>query len=195
MEATTMVFGFIATAVLGLIVASILAIRIKSKDAGTERMREISGNIRQGAFAYLKRQYYVLVIFALAVGIILTVFVGSLTALAFVCGAFCSALAGFLGMNSATHANVRTTAAARKSVSEALKIEPGFSDAKTAISLINDYNNQFHKSVQEIEKKIEEDSKNPNLFFQLGTLYEQRKNFDQAYRHRCCVGLVGRPTD
>ncbi|MFH1240062.1 MAG: sodium-translocating pyrophosphatase [Candidatus Diapherotrites archaeon] len=113
------VFG---AGILGLIIAAVLMFKVKSENAGTPEMQEISSHIREGAFAYLKRQYSVLLIFVIIVTLVLAMFIGTLTAISFVFGAFCSALAGFIGMNTATLANVRTAAAAKNSLPNALKI-------------------------------------------------------------------------
>jgi len=101
---------------------------VKKQDAGTEKMRLISKHIRDGAMAFLKTEYKVLFIFVVAVAILLAISNSSnpdsswLIAVSFLIGAFCSALAGFLGMVAATNANVRTTNAARKGLGPALQI-------------------------------------------------------------------------
>ncbi len=114
--------------VLALLYSLIKSKWIKKQSTGNEKMTTISKHIRDGAFAFLKTEYRVLSIFVIVVAIILGVANAGkadsswLIAVSFIIGAFCSALAGFLGMNAATYANVRTTEAARKSLSEALKI-------------------------------------------------------------------------
>lgn len=101
---------------------------ISKQDPGTERMKEISNYIREGAIAFLKTEYKILFVFVISVGILLAISnLGRkdsswLIAVSFVVGAFCSALAGFLGMAAATKANVRTTNAARKGLGQALEI-------------------------------------------------------------------------
>ncbi len=97
-------------------------------DTGTEKMVKISSHIAKGAMAFLKAEYKILVFFVIAVAILLAFKASGeeeshpLVALSFVVGAFCSALAGFIGMRIATKANVRTTQAARTSLSRALKV-------------------------------------------------------------------------
>ncbi len=97
---------------------------ISKQDAGTEKMVEIGHAIREGAMAFLTREYRVLAVFVVAVAALL--FWGnysrgtSLVALSFVVGAISSALAGFFGMRVATQANNRTTHAARTSLNDAL---------------------------------------------------------------------------
>ncbi len=101
---------------------------VSSQPTGTERMREIAGYIADGAAAFLRAEYRVLTYFVIIVAILLGI-MGSSTAnshwsigLAFVIGAVFSALAGNIGMRIATKSNVRTTEAARTSLSKALKV-------------------------------------------------------------------------
>ncbi|MBL1212382.1 MAG: sodium-translocating pyrophosphatase [Ignavibacteriae bacterium] len=101
---------------------------INKQDVGTDKMAEISANIKDGAIAFLKTEYKVLSIFVIAVALILGFANGSradsswMISISFIVGAFCSALAGYLGMIAATKSNVRTTNAARKSLGEALNV-------------------------------------------------------------------------
>lgn len=101
---------------------------IGKQSAGTETMIEISKHIREGAMAFLKTEYKVLTIFVVSVAVLLGIAnfgrtdSSWLIAVSFTVGALCSALAGFLGMVSATKANVRTTHAARTSLGQALQI-------------------------------------------------------------------------
>lgn len=96
---------------------------VAKQDPGFEKMDLIAKNIEKGAMAFLKAEYRILSIFVVAVAILLLV-TGEqkMVALSFVCGAICSALAGFIGMKVATKANVRTANAARNSLGEALNI-------------------------------------------------------------------------
>lgn len=101
---------------------------VAKQDAGTDRMKEISNYIAEGAMAFLKAEWKILSYFALIVALLLG-FMGSQSetshwsiAIAFVIGAFFSALAGFIGMKAATKANVRTTHAARTSFKKALSV-------------------------------------------------------------------------
>lgn len=98
--------------VVGLIVALVLYFRVKSQPAGNDTMNRIAGYIREGAMAFLVREYKVLFVYAVVVGLILGVVLSWIAALSFALGAFLSLLAGFFGMKAATYANVRTTQAA-----------------------------------------------------------------------------------
>ncbi|MFQ5877003.1 MAG: sodium-translocating pyrophosphatase [Acidobacteriota bacterium] len=100
---------------LGLIAALALFLWIRRLPAGSDRMREIAASIHQGAMAFMRREYSILVLFVAGVALLLAWKVGGLTALAFLSGAVCSSLAGLLGMQAATRANVRTAEAARGS--------------------------------------------------------------------------------
>lgn len=100
---------------------------IEKQEVGTDRMKRISAAIASGAMAFLRAEYRVIAIFAVAVAILLGVAGNTegsspLIGLSFLIGAFCSALAGFLGMRVATKANVRTTQAARTGLNKALEI-------------------------------------------------------------------------
>ncbi len=101
---------------------------VTRQDPGDEKMQRIAASIQQGAMAFLRAEYKVLGIFVFSIAMLLMVggFASPnshpLVALAFVVGAFCSALAGFIGMRVATKANVRTTQAARGSLGRALEV-------------------------------------------------------------------------
>jgi K(+)-stimulated pyrophosphate-energized sodium pump len=117
-----------AMGIVGLIYTFIKFAWVNKQDAGNEKMKEISNHIADGAMAFLKAEYkiltYFVIIAALLLGIMGYTSVNSSwsIALAFICGAILSALAGFIGMKVATKANVRTTQAARTSLSKALKV-------------------------------------------------------------------------
>lgn len=102
--------------VLALIFAAFLVfVRINPVDVKHDRMNQIASYIREGAMAFLKREYKVLVIFALILSVAIMLGLKSVeTAIAFVCGAAFSAIAGFVGMRVATKANVRTAYAAKE---------------------------------------------------------------------------------
>ncbi len=94
---------------------------------GTERMERISKSISSGAMAFLKAEYKVLSVFVLIVAVLLAFSANPklsswMIAISFVIGAFCSGLAGFIGMKVATKANVRTTHAAQNSLGKGLEV-------------------------------------------------------------------------
>jgi K(+)-stimulated pyrophosphate-energized sodium pump len=100
---------------------------VKNQEVGTEKMARIAKSISDGAMAFLKAEYKILSIFVVAVAILLAVSGNTeksspLVALSFIIGAVCSALAGYIGMQVATKANVRTTNAARTSLGKALEV-------------------------------------------------------------------------
>lgn len=108
---------------LGLGIAFVLYTAVSKRPDGNERMREISGYIYEGAMAFLKREYQILVLFVVVVFLLLTWKVAWQTGVAFLAGALCSILAGLFGMQAATRANVRTSEAARtKGEGEALLV-------------------------------------------------------------------------
>jgi K(+)-stimulated pyrophosphate-energized sodium pump len=101
---------------------------ISKQDPGTERMKRIAASISEGAMAFLRSEYKVLGVFVAVVAVLLFVSGQSdsashpLIAVSFIFGAFCSALAGYIGMRVATKANVRTTHAARTSLGRGLEV-------------------------------------------------------------------------
>ena len=124
MEALVLRILIILAGVLALGFVGYLVATIVRESPGNEKMREISHAIRQGAMAFLRREFYTLAIFTVVVFIILAVFIDPkpYVAIAYLCGTFTSALAGWLGMNIATLANARTANAAISSWARALKI-------------------------------------------------------------------------
>lgn len=119
-----MKFFAVIAAAIGLIVAFCLAAWIKKADEGTDRMKEIAGYIREGAMAFLAREYKTMVIVIAVLFLLIGFGLQSwTTAILYVCGALLSVLAGFFGMKVATLGNVRTANAARESgMDKALKI-------------------------------------------------------------------------
>jgi K(+)-stimulated pyrophosphate-energized sodium pump len=101
---------------------------VAKQDAGTDRMKEISTYIAEGAMAFLKAEWKILGYFVVIVGLLLAIMASAnphshwSIAVAFVIGAVLSATAGYIGMKVATKANVRTAQAARTSLSKALKV-------------------------------------------------------------------------
>jgi K(+)-stimulated pyrophosphate-energized sodium pump len=114
--------------VAGLIVMIVKALWVAKQNAGDANMQELAGYIADGALAFLKAEWRVLSIFAVVAAVLLG-WSGTLVpysdwvvAIAFIIGAVFSAFAGWIGMNIATKANVRTTQAARTSLAQALKV-------------------------------------------------------------------------
>ena len=108
--------------VLGLAIAFWLYLLVMRRDPGNEKIRGIAEQIHLGAMVFMRREYTMLAAFALALLVFLYIVLGWGTAVAFLIGALCSALAGWLGMYSATRANVRTTAAATIGIAPALTV-------------------------------------------------------------------------
>ncbi|MBM7624215.1 sodium-translocating pyrophosphatase [Sporohalobacter salinus] len=108
--------------IIALIFAFILRSKISKEDMGTEKMKELTKAINEGAMAFLNTEYRNLSIFVIIVAIIISIFLNIQTAVAFVTGAIFSALAGYFGMQIATLSNSRTTNAARSGMNEALQI-------------------------------------------------------------------------
>lgn len=116
-----------AFGLLGLAYTFFKSSWVSKQDAGNEKMKKIAGHIAEGAMAFLRAEYKILSVFVLIVAVLLSVTANSerssyLVGVSFVLGAFCSALAGFIGMKVATKANVRTANAARTSLGKALEV-------------------------------------------------------------------------
>jgi K(+)-stimulated pyrophosphate-energized sodium pump len=141
-----------AAGVCAVLYAGWLARYVLSQDTGTAAMQEIGGMIFEGAMAFLSRQYRTIAIFALLTAVLIGVVVGAisegvkdivlgsggeveygetevgqwteglLTSVSFLAGAFCSGLAGYIGMFIAVRSNVRTAAAAQRSLKDAVTV-------------------------------------------------------------------------
>jgi K(+)-stimulated pyrophosphate-energized sodium pump len=120
---TPMIVAVICGAI-GLGIAGLMARYVLKQDQGSDKIREISAAIKEGALAFLGREYRVLVIFVVVVAVILGVvpMLGWWVSLVFALGAVASAMAGFIGMNIAIRANSRTAAAAQKSLNDGLRV-------------------------------------------------------------------------
>ena len=112
-----------AFGVIGLLGALMLYVYVIRQSSGNELMVELAERIHEGAMAFLRREYSVLVLFVVVVAVLLWLAIGPFVSYAYVSGALSSVLAGFFGMQAATRANVRTTAAAWQSgAAKALRI-------------------------------------------------------------------------
>jgi len=122
------------SAVVSMIVGLYFYSYVNKQDSGNEKMREISGAIREGAAAFIKREYTVLAMFVGVVAVLIAVFLPQplwqahdlvlnlQLPLAYVFGSFCSAMAGYLGLNIATKANAKVANAAQGGLNKAFPI-------------------------------------------------------------------------
>lgn len=128
MDYTTITYLVPVAGVLALLYAYTRTRWVTKQDVGTPEMADLAKSIAEGARAFLRQEYRVLVVFVAVVAVLLA-FANMnqpqsswMIALSFIVGAFCSGLAGFIGMNVATKANVRTTQAARTGLAPALNV-------------------------------------------------------------------------
>jgi len=108
--------------VLGLLFAVFFAKSVLKEDAGTEKMKEISKAIQEGAMAFLSREYKTLLPLVIVIFVVLLFAKGWESSVSFLVGAVASAVAGFIGMSITTRANARTTQAASTSLNKALGV-------------------------------------------------------------------------
>ncbi|MGZ5303148.1 MAG: sodium/proton-translocating pyrophosphatase, partial [Bacteroidia bacterium] len=123
-----------ALGILALIYTAIQSAWVSKQDAGDDKMKELAGYIADGAMAFLKAEWKIMGYFAIIAALLLgwlgmqegtpenPIHSSPVIAVAFLIGAIFSATAGYIGMRIATKANVRTTQAARTSLSRALKV-------------------------------------------------------------------------
>ncbi len=112
----------IISSLIAIVYGLLLAQSILKKSAGNEKMQSIANAIKEGASAYLNRQYKTIGMIAVVLFFILLPTLGFNSAIGFLLGAILSALAGYIGMNVSVRANVRTTEAAKNGLKEALNV-------------------------------------------------------------------------
>ncbi len=112
----------------GLVIAALFALEVLKKDAGNEKMQEIANAIKEGAGAFLKRQYTTIAYLSLGLAVIIFLIYaltgktsyGWHTSIAFILGALCSSISGYVGMYISVRSNSRAASAAERSMNEAL---------------------------------------------------------------------------
>lgn len=119
-----MYYYAIAASAVALVLAIIFAVRNSKIQVSNEKLKELSGFVREGAMAFLTREYKVVSIYVVVMAIVLFVVpgMGWKTMVAFIFGAVLSVIAGYVGMRSATTCNARTAEAAMKSERSALNV-------------------------------------------------------------------------
>ncbi|OGG15579.1 sodium-translocating pyrophosphatase [Candidatus Gottesmanbacteria bacterium RIFCSPHIGHO2_02_FULL_39_11] len=119
---TNFIFISAIAALLGVAYGILQSAKILKLPKGNETMNQISDAIKEGAEAFMTRQYKTVAAIAIAIAVILAFAMGIPSAIGFVVGAFFSAVAGFVGMNISVRANVRTAQAATKGLAPALSV-------------------------------------------------------------------------
>lgn len=112
----------IALAIIGIIYGAYLATGIFKRSEGTEKMKKISGAIRTGADAYLKRQFMTIIVFVVILFAAIYYVLGQSTAIAFLIGALASGLTGYFGMYISVRSNARAAQASLTSMQDALAV-------------------------------------------------------------------------
>ena len=118
----TALWVIVLCGVLSIVYAIWATASVMKADAGNPRMQEIAGAVREGAQAYLRRQYTTIGIVGIVIFALLAYFLGMLVAIGFAIGAVLSGAAGFIGMNVSVRANVRTAQAATTSLAGGLEL-------------------------------------------------------------------------
>ena len=107
---------------ISIIASALIARHVLAQEIGNDTMKEVAIAIQQGAMAYLSRQYRTIAVVAVILAVIIGVALTIPVAISFMIGAIASGVAGFIGMNVSVRANVRTAAAAQKSLAAALNV-------------------------------------------------------------------------
>ncbi len=113
---------FLIISLIGLSIAGLLSKQIKKISSDNKKADEISLLIKQGAMAFLKKEYSILSAFVLLIAVLLAIFINWRLAITFACGSIFSALAGYLGMRMATSANVKTVTQVQKNLIAGVKV-------------------------------------------------------------------------
>ena len=119
---TSTLWLIVLAGALSIVYGIITTRGLMAADAGSARMQEISGLVREGAAAYLKRQYYTIAVVGAVIFVITAFLLGRYAAIGFAIGAILSGLAGFIGMHVSVRANVRVAQAATKSLAGGLDL-------------------------------------------------------------------------
>lgn len=119
---TEILWGIVACGVLAIVYAAYTIRTVMNADAGSARMQEIASAIREGAQAYLNRQYSTIAMVGFVIFIAAWILLGPLVAVGFLIGSVLSGLTGYIGMNVSVRANVRTAQAATHSLARGLDI-------------------------------------------------------------------------
>ena len=140
MDASTLQLIILPAGIIAVLFAMYLARDVLARDTGTQAMQDVAGTIFEGAVAFIRRQYTTIgilaVVGAVVIGLVITIFetadvadtktfgldLGWRTGLAFIVGAACSMASGIIGMYISVKSNVRTAAAARRSLVEAVQV-------------------------------------------------------------------------
>ena len=120
--ADELLYFALGSGIFSILVALLIAWWVNKQAKGTDKMNEIADYIRTGAYAFLRRQYKTIAIIGIVVAALLGYFFSWQTGFSFILGIAASLLAGFLGMDVATRANIRTANAARTGMNRAIRV-------------------------------------------------------------------------
>src|SRR6266508_1674178 len=136
LDASALQLIILPAGIIAILFALYLARDVLARDTGTKEMEEVAGTIFEGAVAFIRRQYTTISVLALVGAAVITIFetkavadtdifgidLGIRTGIAFLVGAACSMASGIIGMYISVKSNVRTAAAARRSLVEAVQV-------------------------------------------------------------------------